>query len=174
MLKRFAPNLLVASVRDIPLADLAARGIRGILFDLDNTLLAHRHAPQFDPTVVQWLADARAQQFQICIVSNGRHARTMGLAEQLDVPAVAQSGKPRRRGLRRALELLQLEPAAAAMVGDQLFTDVWAGNRLGLYTILVEPYHPEEPWVVRVKRPLERIVLQQLGAKVKGGPDAEA
>ena len=164
MLKPFTPNLIVSAVRDIPLDDLAQRGIRGLLFDLDNTLLAHRR-DQFDPEVVNWLRQARDAGFGVCVVSNGKPGRTLALAERLAVPAVCQSRKPRRGGLRRALDMLRLKPTDVAMVGDQLFTDIWAGNRLGVYTILVEPYDADEPWVVRVKRPLERIVLRRLGAR---------
>ncbi len=161
MIATFTPNLIVASVCDIPLADLTARGIRGLLFDLDNTLLAHR-GDEFEANVIDWLQHAAGEGFRLYIISNGPPTRTLGLAAKVGLPAVYHSGKPGVRGLRQALNALSLEPKQAAMVGDQIFTDVWAGSRLGLYTILVTPINPDEPWNVRVKRPLERLVLRRI------------
>lgn len=167
MLKPFVPNLLVHAVHHIPLDELRARDIRGLLFDLDNTLLAH-YGDEFTAEVTGWIQQVRDQGFQVCIVSNGSPHRTLLLADKLGVPGVPRSGKPRRRGLRRALDQLSLTPAQAAMVGDQIFTDVWAGNRLGLYTILVAPIEVREPWFIRVKRLLEVVVLRLAGVRERG------
>ncbi|MCW5848583.1 MAG: YqeG family HAD IIIA-type phosphatase [Anaerolineae bacterium] len=167
MLKPFVPNLLVHAVHNISLDELRARDIRGLLFDLDNTLLAH-YGNEFTAEVTGWIQQVRDQGFQVCIVSNGPSHRTLLLADKLGVPGVPRSGKPRRRGLRRALDQLGLTPAQAAMVGDQIFTDVWAGNRLGLYTILVAPIEVREPWFIRIKRLLEVVVLRLAGVRERG------
>jgi uncharacterized protein len=167
MLKPFTPNLLVASVHKISQADLSARGIKGILFDLDNTLLTH-YGTEFDPDLVAWMRRAQDAGFGLCIASNGYETRTLGLAEKLGIPAVARSQKPRRSGLRRGLAVLGLQPSEAAMVGDQIFTDIWAGNRLGMYTILVDPIDSHEPWPIRAKRRLEWVVLRSMGARTRG------
>ena len=161
MLATFTPDLIVPSVCDIPLPELAGRGIRGLLFDLDNTLLAHR-GDEFEANVIDWLQHAAGEGFRLYIISNGPPTRTLCLAEKVGLPAVYHSGKPGGRGLRQALAALSLEPKQAAMIGDQIFTDVWAGSRLGLYTILVTPINTDEPWNVRVKRPLERLVLRRI------------
>lgn len=160
VLDQFTPDLVVKSVHDIPLAELSARGVRGLLFDLDNTLMVH-HGEDFDPVVIEWIRQALAQGFKVAIVSNSHVDRTLLLAEKLGVPGVARSRKPRRGGLRRGLAALELRPDEAAMVGDQIFTDVWAGRRLGLYTILVDRYAAHEPWFIQAKRPLERVVLRR-------------
>ncbi len=170
MFKIFTPNLLVASVRNIPLADLSARGIKGMLFDLDNTLLTH-YGTDFDAELIGWMRRAQDAGFGLCIASNGQPKRTLALAEKLGIPAVARSQKPRRSGLRRGLATLGLQPTEAAMVGDQIFTDIWAGNRLGMYTILVDRLDPHEPWPIRAKRRLEWVVLRQMGARARGTPD---
>lgn len=159
-LDQFTPNLVVRSVQEIPLRDLAARGIRGLLFDLDNTLMEH-HGERFDPFVRLWIKTALAQGFQVAIVSNSPPERIVTLSKELGVPGIAQSRKPRRVGLRQGLAVLGLRPDEAAMVGDQIFTDVWAGRRLGLYTILVERYAQREPWFIQAKRPVERVVLRR-------------
>ncbi|MFN8497759.1 MAG: YqeG family HAD IIIA-type phosphatase [Anaerolineae bacterium] len=163
MLTIFTPDLIVPSVCDIPLPELAGRGIRGLLFDLDNTLLAHR-GDEFEDDVIAWLKHAAGEGFGLYIISNGPPSRTLRLAEKVGLPAVYHSGKPGVRGLRQALDALGLKPAQAAMVGDQIFTDVWAGSRLGLYTVLVTPINADEPWNVRVKRPLERFVLRRINS----------
>ncbi|MFN8471268.1 MAG: YqeG family HAD IIIA-type phosphatase [Anaerolineae bacterium] len=163
MLTIFTPDLIVPSVCDIPLPDLAGRGIRGLFFDLDNTLLAHR-GDEFETTVTDWLKHAAGENFHLYIISNGPPSRTLRLAEKVSLPAVYHSGKPGVRGLRQALDALALEPKQAAMIGDQIFTDVWAGSRLGLYTILVTPINADEPWNVRIKRPLERFVLRRINS----------
>ncbi len=167
MLKSFTPNLLVPSVCDIPLAEFAARGMRGLLFDLDNTLLDH-YGDEFAADIVSFMGQARDHGFRLCIVSNGPDARTLRLAEKLGVAGVARSGKPGTRGLSQALGRLNLQPGQAAMVGDQIFTDVWAGNRLGLYTVLVAPYGPHEPWHIKLKRAAEWGVLRSLGVRTRG------
>lgn len=160
LLDQLTPDLVVRSVHEIPLQTLAARGIRGLLFDLDNTLMEH-HGDHFDPFVTLWVKSALAQGFQIAIVSNSPPERIVALSGELGIPGIAQSGKPRRRGLRQGLAALGLRPDEAAMVGDQVFTDVWAGRRLGLYTILVARYAEHEPWFIQAKRPVERMVLKR-------------
>lgn len=160
LLDQFTPDLVVRSVQEIPLADLAARGIRGLLFDLDNTLMEH-HGERFDPLIIAWVQAALGQDFRIAIVSNSPPERIVTLSKELGVPGIAQSGKPRRGGLRQGLAALELRPDEAAMVGDQIFTDVWAGRRLGLYTILVDRYADHEPWFIQAKRPVERVVLRR-------------
>lgn len=167
MFKQFIPNLLVHSVYDIPLDELRARGIRGLLFDLDNTLLAH-YGFEFTIEVIDWLKKVSEEGFLVCIVSNGSPHRTLALAEKLGIPAIPRSSKPRRRGLRKALEQLGLAPDQAAMVGDQIFTDVWAGNRMGLYTVLVNRIDTQEPWFFWIKRVLEKVILRLAGVRERG------
>ncbi|MCW5882769.1 MAG: YqeG family HAD IIIA-type phosphatase [Anaerolineae bacterium] len=160
LLDQFTPDLVVRSVQEIPLQNLAAWGIRGLLFDLDNTLMEH-HGERFDPFVTLWIKATLAQGFKVAIASNSPPERIVTLSAELGVPGIARSGKPRRGGLRQALAVLDLRPDEAAMVGDQIFTDVWAGRRLGLYTILVDRYARHEPWFIQAKRPLERAVLRR-------------
>jgi hypothetical protein len=159
LLSRFIPDLIVQHVTDIPLERLREAGVRGLLFDLDSTLLPH-YANAVDPEVAAWLESVREQGFAVCVVTNGPPRRALPLCEPLEVPCVYRARKPLRRGLRRALELLGLQPHQVAMVGDQLFTDVWAGRRMGMYTVWVRPESPEEPLTVAVKRPLEWLVLR--------------
>jgi uncharacterized protein len=113
------------------------------------------------------LAGLRAEGFALCLVSNGRQARIRRLAEGLGLPFIAKACKPLPFRCRRALRRLGAVRARTAMVGDQIFADVMAGRLAGLYTILVRPIHPEEePWWTRLKRPVERWVLNRLDRRL--------
>ncbi|MEW6281011.1 MAG: YqeG family HAD IIIA-type phosphatase [Candidatus Eremiobacterota bacterium] len=158
MLRLLAPDRQVESVTEIDLPGLRSLGIRALLVDLDNTLLAWNHQ-EMTSEVRQWVARARDLGFQLCLVSNAARKRLTVQAEQLGIPCVPSAQKPRRRALRRALYILGVTPRQAAMVGDQVFTDVLAGNRLGLYTILVIPMHLKEQWWMHLVRRVESWVI---------------
>lgn len=156
----FQPSLRVSGVLAIDLDDLAARGIRGFVCDLDDTLVCARD-PHAAPEVCDWIA-AVSTRFKIAIVSNNRsHERVRVAADHLELPFHARALKPSRRFLRRAMEDLGLTPAETAIVGDQLFTDVVGGNRLGAFTILVDPLSPEKRWHRKVMRSIEQQMLNR-------------
>ncbi len=159
ILSHFVPDLVVRSVSEIPLDRMEQAGIRGFLFDLDNTLMAH-YGQVVEPEVLEWLAAARARGFKLAMVTNASRRRAMPVAADLDMPCIYRARKPLRRGVRAGIEALGLRPEEVAMVGDQLFTDVWAGRRAGTYTIWVRPEHPEEPLTTSFKRPLEWLLVR--------------
>ncbi|MCF2969720.1 YqeG family HAD IIIA-type phosphatase [Synechococcus sp. Nb3U1] len=135
--KLLQPDLVVAGtvLRLQPEALLEWR-VRGIIFDVDGTLLPIQQA-EVDPAVVAWLEQLRPQ-FQIWLVSNNiNRNRIRQIGESLDLPHIHRAGKPSRRALRRAVTQMGLPVEAVAMVGDRLLTDILAGNRLGLVTVLV-------------------------------------
>lgn len=154
------PALVVHSVHDIDLDRLAARGIRGIIVDVDNTLVAWggKEPPR---EIVDWFDRVRTRGFSVCLLSNAGERRVTAFATALGVPAVPGAAKPRRRGFLAALRLLGTEPVATAVIGDQIFTDVWGGNRLGLFTILVTPVSRREFIGTRFVRLLERVVARR-------------
>ena len=157
------PSYIVRHVCDVPAAFFAERGIRAVVTDLDNTLLPWHGTETAEADVASWLAGLRDAGIGVCLASNTRRpARLQRLAESwgiLHVPGNA--GKPGTSGLRHALQLLGATHQEAAMVGDQLFTDVLAGNRLGLLTVLVNPLSPREFIGTRyISRNLERLVLR--------------
>lgn len=153
----FRPASQVNTVYDIDLAALLVRGIQGIILDLDNTIVpwGARQAPA---ELLRWVASARAMGLHLCIVSNNRGSRVRALAAALGLPAVTGALKPRRGAIRRALSVMGTTPVTTALVGDQLFTDILGGNRLGLHTILVRPQGRREFFLTRATRFLERIV----------------
>jgi HAD superfamily phosphatase (TIGR01668 family) len=160
-LEVLCPDQMAASVLDINLGHLRAKGIRGLIVDLDNTLLGW-DAVDIAPQTREWVMRTRRDGFRLCIASNGLNARVRTIANDLGVLAIAKASKPRKRPFRRALQLLGVTAAQAAVVGDQLFTDVLGGNRLGLYTILITPISRKELHTTRLVRCVERRVLCRL------------
>jgi len=160
-MKIFCPNAIVTRVQEIPLKDLQYLGIRGLLIDLDNTLIRWDRT-EIDEDVKRWLKQAHDMGFFICFVSNGLKERVRRFSTILGYPAVGRAVKPRRGPFRHALKLLQLSPSEAAVVGDQLFTDVLGGNRMGMYTILINPLSDKELRSTRLVRRLERRMLLRL------------
>ena len=153
------PRLYVPSLLALDLDSLRDLGICGLLLDLDNTIIC-RDAGCFSAEIVSWIEKAKEKDFKICIISNNRPQRVLGLAQKLDLPAVCRGVKPFSAPFRRALAALGTAPVKTAVVGDQIFTDILGGNRLGIYTILVAPLPGKEFWATRlINRQLEKLVL---------------
>lgn len=153
------PDLLVRSLPEVPLERLWERGIRALIVDLDNTV-APWNCAQVDDAVREWLARAREQGFALCLTSNNGYRRGAPVAARLGLPLVGNAGKPRRRCFLQAMSLLGSRPEETAVVGDQVFTDVLGGKRLGLLTVLVHPLSPREFVTTRLMRRLERLVMR--------------
>ncbi len=152
----WVPHLAFPRVSDIPLELLVRRGIRAVLFDLDNTLVPYGSA-EIPDDVQAWLERFREVGLVGAVVSNSPPGRARKLAAQLGWRAVGGWPKPNPARLRRAVRLLGATPQTTALVGDQLFTDIWPANRLGLLTVLVEPLQPKEFVTTRVLRCVERL-----------------
>lgn len=160
-LKPFLPRQQVDGVTSIDLEALRDRGVELLLIDLDNTLLGWKGS-EMSEQVTHWMATVHALGFSVCLVSNAAEARLRVQAQRLNVDYVPVARKPSRRGLRKAMRRFGRGPAQTAMIGDQIFADVLAGNRLGLYTILVVPIDLREQWWMKLVRRLERWVLARL------------
>lgn len=162
MFERLVPKKRVVSVFDIDLDELYLQGVRGIITDLDNTLVGAKE-PLATPELIVWLDKVRAAGFRVVIVSNNNKTRVGNFAAPLDIPFLHAARKPSLQAFRKALALLGLEPNQTAMIGDQMMTDVLGGNRFGLYTILVAPISPADEGVMtKVNRQIERYALARL------------
>ncbi|MGI6360815.1 MAG: YqeG family HAD IIIA-type phosphatase [Bacillota bacterium] len=158
MFKRFTPDLFVKTIYDIPLERLREMGIRGLIFDLDNTITMHDQL-EISSRALKWFKTLKEQGFKVCILSNNSGGRVKESADIMGIECVSRAKKPRRQGFYRAFETLGTKPQETAMVGDQLFTDIWGGNRAGVFTILVEPISSKEMWGIKyVSRNFERII----------------
>jgi HAD superfamily phosphatase (TIGR01668 family) len=137
------PNWLrECTLAELPLQELLDQPIRALVLDVDRTLLPRRQA-ELPASALRWLQQAQ-QQVPIHLFSNNPSRQRIGaVAAQLDLPYTISAGKPRRSALRRVLAELNLPHQEVALIGDRLFTDVIAGNRLGLFTVLVKPIDPQ-------------------------------
>lgn len=162
MLKALIPDLYLESIHDLDPERLRRRGIKAVLVDLDNTLTQWRYG-QPDATLAAWVQRLRDSGIEPFIVSNNRRHRVQAFVEALRIDGLADAVKPRRAGYRKAMRALKIDdPAQVAVLGDQLFTDILGGNRLGAMTILVRPVSQREMLWTRFVRILERAVMRRL------------
>lgn len=154
-MRLLVPDLFVKSIYDIDCVSLQHRGIKSIITDLDNTLV-EADRPDATPELVEWLDRLQAMGFRVIIVSNNKKTRVSKFARPLKIPYIYDAKKPFHTPFRRALEHLETLPEQTAVIGDQLFTDVLGGNRVGLYTILVTPVSKREGVFSKVNRCMEK------------------
>jgi hypothetical protein len=151
-------RLLEGTLVDLPLQELLDRGIAALVLDVDRTLLPRRHST-IPPRMRQWLEQAKGRMPIHLFSNNPSRQRIGAVARDLGVPFTTSAAKPRRQALRRVLDELQLPAGRVALIGDRVFTDVIAGNRLGLFTVLVKPIDPQG-------RPCRRDRLQRLEVRL--------
>ncbi|OCS94627.1 YqeG family HAD IIIA-type phosphatase [Caryophanon latum] len=158
------PNEYVNNIFAITPEKLAALGIRGIITDLDNTLVEWDR-PNATEELQTWLLQMKEAGIRIIIASNNNEARVKHFAEPIGIPYIFKARKPLGGAYYRALVRLKLRPEEVAMVGDQLLTDVMGGKRLKLYTFLVRPVAQSDGFVTRFNRFVERRVFNDLQRK---------
>ena len=161
MLEQICPNRCAGRLEDISLDELWAEGYRAILLDLDNTITAWKSC-EVPEAKAEWIRRAK-ERFGVCIVSNticGDRLRQIAAGFGIEQVARWWRGrKPSPQGLREAMARLSSTPEQTVMIGDQVLTDVWAGRRAGVHTILVTPISPVEFAGTKVTRFFERIAL---------------
>ncbi|MBE7032235.1 MAG: YqeG family HAD IIIA-type phosphatase [Ruminococcaceae bacterium] len=157
----FLPDIFAETVYDIDLDALKKEGIRGFVFDIDNTLVTYAD-PIATERVVNWLESLRKLGFKLYIVSNNDKERVRIFSESVNLPHYGKALKPLSRYLKKACRNMGITPGEAALVGDQLFTDIWGGNLLKMKTILVKPISEVEDGFVKFKRRFERRILRRM------------
>lgn len=153
----FRPDLCANKVSEIDLSFLLEKGYRFALLDFDNTL-APDHATEPVPYSYEMISKLKEAGFSLCLVSNAKSERSKNIAEMLNIPCVSYANKPGTSGVLKAMDLIGAKKENTVMIGDQLFTDIAAGNRAGLYTIFVERYGKKEVFYVVLKRFPEWII----------------
>ncbi len=157
MLRTFYPDDYIASTYVIPFEELYKKGYRGLIFDIDNTLVPHG-APA-DERAIALFERLRNIGFDTCLISNNQQPRVQPFADKVGSKYVFDAHKPSTKNYKKAMELMKTEKENTLFVGDQLFTDVWGAKRTGIKSILVKPIHPKEEIQIVLKRYLEKIVL---------------
>lgn len=157
MFETFFPDEYVASTYVIPFDKLYEEGYRGVIFDIDNTLVPHG-APA-DIRAQKLFAHLKELGFESCLLSNNKEPRVKMFNEEIKTHYIYDAHKPSIKNYQKAMEIMGTDLKSTLFVGDQLFTDVWGAKRTGIRNILVKPIHPKEEIQIVLKRRLEWIVL---------------
>lgn len=157
MFKKFFPDEYLESTYKIDFEEQYRKGYRGIIFDIDNTLVPHG-APS-DKRAEKLFEDLKKIGFQCCLLSNNQYQRVSSFNEKIQVHFIENAHKPSKKNYLKAMELMGTKIENTLFVGDQLFTDVYGAKRVGIHNILVKPIHPKEEIQIVLKRKLEKIVL---------------
>lgn len=157
MLRQFFPKEQYESTYDIPWEMWYKRGIRGVIFDVDNTLVPH--GKPADERAIKLVETLRALGLQVYLMSNNKERRVASFAKQVNAPYIYSAWKPLVKNYNKAMTMMGTSHETTLFVGDQVFTDIFGANRAKMTSILVSPIHPREEIQIVLKRFLESVVL---------------
>lgn len=157
MLRRFYPKRLAETSYAIDYERLYKEGYRGVLFDIDNTLV--EHGADASKRAIELFIRLKKIGYQTCLISNNSEERVRRFNKKIGSNYIHKANKPSTRNYIKATKIMGTRIDNTIFVGDQLFTDVFGANRVGMMTYLVKPIHPKEEIQIVFKRKLERIVL---------------
>lgn len=159
----YRPDFCVPAVYDLKPESLREQGIRAVLVDLDNTLIAWDN-PDGTPELRDWLDAMTEADMPVVVVSNNKHSRVERAVAPFHVDFVSRAMKPFTRGIDQAIDRYGFDRKEVVMVGDQLMTDIRAAHRAGIRSILVKPLVASDAWVTKFNRWRERRILAKLEA----------
>ncbi len=161
MLKNFYADVYLDSILDVTPDFLKERNLKGLILDIDNTLIGH-NVPMPDDKVMAHLRLLEKEGIKLCVVSNNRYERVKNFSEKIGVKFFVHDAlKPKARGYDLASKEMGLDKKEIGAVGDQIFTDVWGAKRAGCFAILTKPLHKGgEGFLIAVKRILEKPFLK--------------
>lgn len=153
------PDIYVNNVTNISLDILKNRNIKGLILDVDNTLI------NYDKKIlegsIEWCEKLKKEGIKFCIVSNSnKEDKVKKVAKTFGIPYIFFAKKPLKKGLLNGAEIMNLDPENVAVVGDQIFTDVIGSNRCNMTSILVEPIEKKDILITAIKRPLENAIIK--------------
>ena len=157
MLECFYPKEYLDSTYQIDFEKMYRQGYRGIIFDIDNTLVPH--GLPADERALALFRRLKSIGYKVTMLSNNKEPRVKMFCDAVEAPYIYKAGKPKPEKYRQAMKNMGTDNRNTLFVGDQIFTDVWGANKAGIYAILVKPIHPKEEIQIVLKRYLEKIVL---------------
>jgi HAD superfamily phosphatase (TIGR01668 family) len=170
MFERFYPTFIFDKIEDIPFQLFKKERITAVIFDMDNTLVDHKY--RYNKKIKEWLKELKKKEVKICILSNSpRTDRVKQIAGELSMKYLHNAFKPWSFGFKKALDLLDEKKENVVIIGDQLFTDIYGGNRFGIRTMLVKPIEKKEFWGTRIKRPIERFIIKKYKKSLKNNEE---
>ncbi len=157
----FRPHIKLDRIPDITSQMLSKRGITALMLDVDNTMSTH-HGKILTDGLVEWLKLMQSAGIELIVVSNSKRFRVEPFAGRIGLDFISLACKPLPFGYLRAVKRLGVKRKHAAIVGDQIFTDVIGGNTVGVKTILLTPIKPEDGLSFRIRRRLEKVLFRVL------------
>lgn len=158
MLRMFYPKRIADSPYVIDYEKLYKEGYRGIIFDIDNTLV--EHGADASPRAIELINRLKKIGFQVCLISNNKEERVTRFNKDINVKYIHNAKKPSKKSFLGAIKLMNTTVKNTVFIGDQLFTDIFGANRIGMMSYFVKPVGPKEEIQIIFKRKLERIVLK--------------
>ena len=151
-------------IQNLPLKYLLNQNIKALILDVDDTLLSRKEVI-LNESVKEWVIEAK-KYLKIHLLSNNIYKkRISNIAKELNLSFTFAAGKPRKRNVLSALDYLQCDNKNIAMIGDRIFTDILAGNRIGLYTVLVKPINSDDNYKQNINiQNLELVIAKFMGA----------
>ena len=154
------PKAYFNNIKDITIEFLQTHNIKGLLIDVDNTLIDYNK--NILDGVKEWIDKMRDEGVKLCILSNTNNKlKVQNVSRYLDIPYIFFAMKPLKTGFKKGMKKLKLESKNIAVIGDQLLTDVLGANRSNMYSILVKPIHEKDIFITKLKRPLERKIMNK-------------
>lgn len=157
MFKKFYPDDYLSSTYVINFEKEYENGIRGLIFDIDNTLV--EHGADADERAIKLFERLKKIGFNICLISNNQKERVERFNKDVNVNYIYNAHKPSTKNYKKAMQIMNTNKETTLFVGDQLFTDVYGARRTGIKSYLVQPISPKEEIQIVLKRYLEKIVL---------------
>ncbi len=165
MFEKLYPSKAFSSAYEIDFEAYYRQGYRGIITDIDNTLVPHG-APA-DARSVALIHRLQEIGYEICLLSNNGEERVKLFNRELHLHYIFDGGKPARAGYQKAMELMGTDEENTLFLGDQIFTDVWGANRSGIYSLRVAPMDPKEDFHIILKRIPEKFIMAMYQRKLK-------
>lgn len=158
MFKFLYPKKYLMSVYELTPEMLKDLGIETVIFDIDNTLVPY-WIKEPDDRLKAYFTSLKDNGILVSVLSNSREERSRVFCKSMDIPYVYRAGKPGIGGLNRLIEKLGVRREGCLIAGDQIFTDVWCGNRGGIYSVLIKQVSTKDEWITKPKRGIERIIV---------------
>lgn len=166
MFQKFYPSEYYDSTYQIPFEQYYKEGYRGVLFDIDNTLVPH--GKPADERAKTLICQLKEMGYQVCVMSNNKEIRVKDFCEAVGAEHyIFKANKPSVKSYVSGMKRMGTTKETTLFVGDQLFTDIYGANRVGIRSLLVKPIHPKEEIQIVLKRYLEKIVLRQYKKRKK-------
>ncbi len=158
MLKFLYPKEYLPSVFEITAEKLKELGLDTIIFDIDNTLVPY-WIKMPDERLITYFKKLTDGGIKVGVLSNSKEIRSKTFCTPVNIPYVFRAKKPGTKGFAKIMDKMGSKADKTMIVGDQIFTDVWCGNKAGAYSVLVKQVSPKDELITAPKRPFEKIVL---------------